>query len=58
MEAVLQLPAGVRLTLTTSASTIENDLQLTLIRQVPRDLRPAMFDLDPFGGRPPFLPYS
>jgi hypothetical protein len=45
MEAVVQLPAGVRLALTTSASTIEIDLQLTLIRQVPRELRPAVFDL-------------
>jgi hypothetical protein len=45
MEAVVQLPAGVRLALTTSASAIEIDLQLTLIRQVPRDLRPAVFDL-------------
>ena len=45
MEAVVQLPAGVRLALTTSASTIDIDLQLTLIRQVPRGLRPAVFDL-------------
>ena len=45
MEAVVQLPAGVRYALTTSASAIEIDLRLTLIRQLPRELRPAVFDL-------------
>jgi GDSL-like Lipase/Acylhydrolase family len=45
MDAVVQLPAGVRLTFTTSATAIALDLQLTLIRQMPRDLRPAVFDL-------------
>jgi hypothetical protein len=45
MEAVVQLPAGVRLALTTSATTVEIDVLLTLIRQVPRELRPAVFDL-------------
>jgi hypothetical protein len=45
MDAVVQMPSGVRLVLTTTARTIEIDVQVTLVRQLPRALKPASFDL-------------
>jgi hypothetical protein len=45
MDAVVQMPSGVRLVLTTSTSCLEIDVQVTLVRQLPRPLKPASFDL-------------
>jgi lysophospholipase L1-like esterase len=45
MDAVVQIPSGVRLKFTTTASTIEMDVLLTLLHQLPHDIRPAVFDL-------------
>jgi hypothetical protein len=45
LEAVIQMPAGVRLEFTSTTTTLELDVQLTLIRQFPRALKPAPFEL-------------
>jgi GDSL-like Lipase/Acylhydrolase family len=45
LEAVVQMPAGVRLEFTSTTTTLELDVQLTLIRQLPRQLKPAPFEL-------------
>ena len=45
LEAVVQMPAGVRLVFTSTTTTLELDVQLTLIRQLPRELKPAPFEL-------------
>ena len=45
LDAVIQMPAGVRLEFTSTTTTIELDVQLTLIRQLPRALKPAPFEL-------------
>ena len=45
LEAVVQMPAGVRLEFTSTTTTLELDVQLTLIRQLPRELKLAPFEL-------------
>jgi hypothetical protein len=45
LEAVVQMPAGVRLEFTSTTTALELDVQLTLIRQLPRELKPAPFEL-------------
>jgi GDSL-like Lipase/Acylhydrolase family len=45
MDAVVQMPSGVRLVVTTTSRTLEIDVQVTLVRQLPRPLKPASFDL-------------
>lgn len=45
MEVVVQMPSGVRMRLATDSTTIEIEVALTLLRLLPRDLRPAVFDL-------------
>jgi hypothetical protein len=45
MEAMVQMPSGVRVRFATDSTALEVDVMLTLIRQVPRELRPAVFDL-------------
>src|SRR5580700_2704222 len=45
MDAVVQMPSGVRLEFTTTSSIIEVDVLLTLLQQLPNDIRPAVFDL-------------
>jgi hypothetical protein len=45
MEAMVQLPAGVRLRFVSATTTVELDVMLTLIQQLPQELRPAVFDL-------------
>jgi hypothetical protein len=45
MDAIVQLPSGVRLRFTTDSTTVELDVMLTLIRRLPGELRPAVFDL-------------
>jgi hypothetical protein len=45
MEVVVQMPSGVRLRCTTTSATIELDVLLTLLQVLPRDIRPATFDL-------------
>ncbi|CAN5739879.1 SGNH/GDSL hydrolase family protein [soil metagenome] len=45
MEAMVQMPSGVRVRFSTDATAIELDVMLTLIRQLPKDLAPAWFDL-------------
>jgi hypothetical protein len=45
MDAIVQMPSGVRLAFTTTSSTIEVDVLLTLLEVVPNDIRPAVFDL-------------
>jgi hypothetical protein len=44
-EAVVQMPAGVRLEFISTTTTLEIDVQLTLIRPLPRELKPAPFEL-------------
>ena len=45
LDAVIQMPAGVRLEFVSTTTTLELDVQLTLIRQLPRELKPAPFEL-------------
>jgi hypothetical protein len=45
LEAVVKMPAGVRLEFTSTTTTVELDVQLTLIRQLPGELKPAPFEL-------------
>lgn len=45
MDAIVGMPSGVRLRFDTDATEIEVDVMLTLIRQLPAELRPARFDL-------------
>ncbi len=45
LEAVVRMPAGVRLEFTSTTTSLELDVQLTLIRQLPRELKPAPFEL-------------
>jgi hypothetical protein len=45
MDAVVQMPSGVRLVFTSTASELEVEVQVTLVRQLPRPLKPASFDL-------------
>jgi lysophospholipase L1-like esterase len=45
MDVVVQMPSGVRIRFATSSTRIEIDVKLTLLQQLPRDLRPAVFDL-------------
>jgi len=44
-DAVVQMPAGVRLEVISTTTTLEIDVQLTLIRPLPRELKPAPFEL-------------
>jgi hypothetical protein len=45
MDVVVQLPSGVRVRFETDSSRIEVDVMMTLLRQLPHDLRPVLFDL-------------
>jgi hypothetical protein len=45
MDVMVGIPSGVRLRFVTDSTSIHLDVMLTLIRQMPRPLRPAMFDL-------------
>lgn len=45
MDVVVQMPAGVRLRLATTSTSLELDVQLTLLQVLPLDVRPAVFDL-------------
>ncbi len=45
MDAMVQMPSGVRLRFATESTSIELDVMLTLIRQLPHPLRPSVFDL-------------
>ncbi len=45
MDLVVQMPSGVRMRCRTDARTIEVDVQLTLLRILPQELRAAAFDL-------------
>jgi hypothetical protein len=45
MDAMVQMPSGVRLRLATDSTAVEIDVMLTLVRILPRPLEPAEFDL-------------
>jgi hypothetical protein len=45
MDVVVQMPSGVRMRFDTTSTSIELDVMLTLLRQLPRELIPATFDL-------------
>jgi len=45
MDVVVQMPSGVRMRFATTSTTIEVEVMLTHLRQLPHDLRPAIFDL-------------
>jgi hypothetical protein len=45
MDVVVQMPSGVRLRVGTTSTSLELDAMLTHLRQLPHDLRPAVFDL-------------
>jgi hypothetical protein len=45
MDAMVQMPSGVRLRFASTSSTIELDVMLTLVRLPDTDVRPAVFDL-------------
>jgi hypothetical protein len=45
MDAIVQLPAGVRLRFVSDTTMVELDVMLTLIHQLPKELRPAVFDV-------------
>src|SRR3954454_419673 len=45
MDAIVAMPSGVRLRFDTDSTAIELDVMLTLIQQLPGELRPAMFDV-------------
>ncbi len=45
LEVVTKMPSGVRLRFTTTSKTIELDVMMTHLRQLPHAQRPAVFDL-------------
>lgn len=45
MDVVVQMPSGVRMRFATTSNRIELDVMLTLLRQMPQEVRPAVFDL-------------
>jgi hypothetical protein len=44
MEGVVGMPSGVRLRFASDTTAVELDVMLTLVRQLPNPLRPAVFD--------------
>lgn len=44
-DVIVKMPSGVRLRMRTDTTTIELDVQLTLLQMLPRPLAPAVFDL-------------
>ncbi|MGO9195896.1 MAG: GDSL-type esterase/lipase family protein [Acidimicrobiales bacterium] len=45
MDAIVQMPSGVRLRFASTSSTIELDVLLTHFRLLAKELRPAVFDI-------------
>jgi hypothetical protein len=45
MDVVVQMPSGVRVRFATDSTAVELDVALTHLQFLPRDLRPAVFDI-------------